>query len=388
MSTQGGPKVVTNGLIFAVDAADVLSFRGENTTNLMPTITSWGSYVTTPTNVTVYDFPGNVSGPKTVKQSVGSSTVGGGGTYGGFYRAGVSSLVSSGETATVSFWVRSLSGNIACRLSNQNGAGDESNISFSFTATSSWTRVSNTATLNLSKDQFYIWNSNTASGIFQITDFQLEKKSYATTYTESSRGTTVATGGGWADMSNNSNHGELLNGTREGAGWLTFDGTDDYVDLGVGAGTLDQLSNIVTVQAMIYTGFPNNRMTIYSTGYTGVGLMFGTSAVAGGLEVYYPSVFVAYTNGSLLSANTWYHVAYTRSGTGAGTHAFYINGVSQALALDGASNFGTISTNKYIGLRTGVMWNGRISCVSVYNRALSAAEVLSNFNALRGRFGI
>jgi hypothetical protein len=196
------------------------------------------------------------------------------------------------------------------------------------------------------------------------------------------------------DLSGYGNNGTLVNGPTfdpsGGGGSITYDGTDDYVDLGVGAGTLDQLSNVLTVQAMIYTGFPNNRMTIYSTGYTGYGIMFGTSAnTPGGLEVYFPSVYIAYTAGSLLTTNAWHHVAYTRNGTGAGTHAFYVNGQSRAVAGGQTdSNFGTISTNKYIGFRSGVMWNGKISSLSVYNRALTAAEIQQNFNALRGRFGI
>jgi hypothetical protein len=32
--------------------------------------------------------------------------------------------------------------------------------------------------------------------------------------------------------------------------------------------------------------------------------------------------------------------------------------------------------------------NGRIGAVKIYNRALSAAEISQNFNALRNRFGI
>ena len=32
--------------------------------------------------------------------------------------------------------------------------------------------------------------------------------------------------------------------------------------------------------------------------------------------------------------------------------------------------------------------NGNIGCVQIYNRALSASEVLSNYNGLRGRFGV
>jgi hypothetical protein len=31
---------------------------------------------------------------------------------------------------------------------------------------------------------------------------------------------------------------------------------------------------------------------------------------------------------------------------------------------------------------------GRLSSLAVYNRALSATEILQNFNALRGRYGV
>lgn len=159
---------------------------------------------------------------------------------------------------------------------------------------------------------------------------------------------------------------------------LNFDGVDDYVDVGVGTGSLDQLGNVFTISAWIKTPTPNSRMTIFSTGYSGAGPVFGTSAnTPGGLEIYYPGIYVAYTVGSLLNANTWYHVVYTRSGTGAGTHTFYINGVSQTLSSDTASNFTDTSVNKYIGYRSGVMFYGQIDEVRVYNRALTAAEVLS-----------
>lgn len=206
------------------------------------------------------------------------------------------------------------------------------------------------------------------------------------------RNSYIGSGTSLRDLSGANNNGTLTNGptfSTDKNGAIVFDGADDYVDLGAGAGTLDQLSNVITIQAMINTSVPNNRLTIYSTGYTGQGIMFGTSGpTPGGLEIYYPSVFVAYTAGNLISANTWHHVAYTRSGTGAGTHAFYVNGVSQSLSLDTASNFAAISTNKYIGYRAGVLYNGSIACMSIYNRALAQQEISQNFNAVRGRFNI
>ena len=33
-------------------------------------------------------------------------------------------------------------------------------------------------------------------------------------------------------------------------------------------------------------------------------------------------------------------------------------------------------------------FNGNISQIQIYNRALSATEILQNFNALRGRYGV
>lgn len=376
MSTSGGPKIVTNGLAFAVDATDVFSFRGENTTNLMPTITSWGVYVTSPTNVTVFDFPGNIGLGKVVKQSIGSSVVGGGGNYGGFYRAGVSSLVTSGDTVTVSFSVRSLSGNIACRLSNQNGAGDESNLSFSFTATSSWTRVSNTATLNLSKDQFYIWNANVASGTWQIADFQLEKKSYATRYTESSRGTTTATGGGWADLAGSGNDGELLNGVREGETFLTFDGVNDYV-----------ATNNVTLSYP--TGYAVEVVMKYNT-LSGTQGLFSYNGGGNYMNFYKDSTTMRWEVGgsqalyssTQLSAGRWYHFTGVYSGT---TAYFYINGnldISGNLTSS-TSTTGPIVIGQYAGYT-----NGNIALVRVYTKPLTAAEVAQNFNTTRGRFGI
>ena len=67
----------------------------------------------------------------------------------------------------------------------------------------------------------------------------------------------------------------------------------------------------------------------------------------------------------------------------------YINGVP----ITSDTQTGTIDTNTG-GMTIGsynsgaYYFNGNIAVVKVYNRALSAAEVKRNFNALRGRFGI
>lgn len=386
MSTLGGPKIVTSGLVYAADAADPFSFRGEPTTNLMPTITSWSDYVTSPTNQTVYDFPNSIGSPKTVKQSIGSSTVGGGGNYGGFFRSGVSSVVVSGETVTVSFWVRSLSGNMTCTLSNQSGAGDASNLSFTFTATSEWRRVTNTATLNLSKDQFYIWNSSIASGRWQIADFQLEKKSYATTYTEGTRGTTTATGGGFTDITGNGINGTLVNNPKESSersGCIVFDGTDDHISL-----PSIVLGNTFTIGSFVRMNSTATEGCIYGSDANGQDNWF---------SIYGDRVYLFATQSSdvnntaiigttLMSTSSWYHAAATINGN---TMKVYLNGVEEA-TLTAAFNFGAWNSTGAIGRRGSVAqryFNGSIANIHMFNRVLSITEIRSLYSSMRGRFG-
>lgn len=96
---------------------------------------------------------------------------------------------------------------------------------------------------------------------------------------------------------------------------------------------------------------------------------------------------------STLSANTWYHVAYSWDGS---TIRIYLNGnlestTSTLQASNGRQNvttLGTGTTPRLIGSRSGsAYFNGKISMFRNYNIALSASEVLQNYNATKFRFG-
>jgi hypothetical protein len=84
--------------------------------------------------------------------------------------------------------------------------------------------------------------------------------------------------------------------------------------------------------------------------------------------------------------NTWVNV--TNTVTSAGVSTLYVNGVS-TFVVNGYTYGGTPSLLG-IGANPGGQesFQGSISNVNIYTRALSAAEVKQNFNALRGRFGI
>jgi hypothetical protein len=81
--------------------------------------------------------------------------------------------------------------------------------------------------------------------------------------------------------------------------------------------------------------------------------------------------------------NTWYYVGLTKNGSASKS---YINGKKFADA--------TVASPKTAGSAAITFWesytlsSATLNNVHVYNRAVSDAEVLQNFNALRGRFGI
>ncbi len=91
-----------------------------------------------------------------------------------------------------------------------------------------------------------------------------------------------------------------------------------------------------------------------------------------------------------INTSSWFQVVGTFI---TGSRKLYVNGTLK----NSDSQTGTIATNNggmsigayggYAGSR-GYYYNGDIAIVRVYNKELSASEVLINYNALKGRFGL
>jgi len=92
----------------------------------------------------------------------------------------------------------------------------------------------------------------------------------------------------------------------------------------------------------------------------------------------------------MLAIGSWQFIGFTSTGT---AHSYYVNGVLSA-TWSGATGTilgsnGTFPSSHDIGRSdAGRVWNGRIAHVTIYNAELTAAEVLNNFNALRGRYAV
>ena len=89
---------------------------------------------------------------------------------------------------------------------------------------------------------------------------------------------------------------------------------------------------------------------------------------------------------NLLGTNRWLQVVTTFNGS---LYSSYVNGVAGPTTN---LTFNITSSTFTIALSTAQAaenyYSGKVSAARIYNRALSAAEVSQNFNALRARFGI
>jgi hypothetical protein len=84
-------------------------------------------------------------------------------------------------------------------------------------------------------------------------------------------------------------------------------------------------------------------------------------------------------------ANTWYHICMTYDGTNA---SFYLNGSflsTQTIGTNGINN-GVSLLGSYSSNSPSETFNGTIGSARIYNRALTATEVLQNYNAQKSKY--
>jgi hypothetical protein len=173
---------------------------------------------------------------------------------------------------------------------------------------------------------------------------------------------------------------------------MTFDGTDDYIDLGSdisvspdnqgwtteywfntnSAGTLQHFNSAENDE------FNANWLAIYNSK----------------LAVWNRSPGYWKYGDTIIQSNTWYQAVFICDAGGTNMR-FYINGEAE-----GGTHVGNEWTASYSSLDVRYIgryeynggysryFNGEIASVRIYDRALTGAEVLQNFNATRSRFGI
>ena len=184
--------------------------------------------------------------------------------------------------------------------------------------------------------------------------------------------------------------GTLTNGVgfsaNNGGTWV-FDGTDDYISTSViDSGSPSNISLEVWVRVN-GTLDSNDRKVIHydKTGTTNAVFQLRKGNTDRNLmyQVHDGSSWTTMTDSNAIYSDTWACFTITQQGTSA---IMYKNGIQSTTATMGSLNW-TNANNALIGYRAGAeYWKGDIASLKIYNTALTAAEVLQNFNAQKNRF--
>jgi hypothetical protein len=201
----------------------------------------------------------------------------------------------------------------------------------------------------------------------------------------------------WNDVSGNGNSGSLVNGLTFSNNSIVFDGVDDNVitTKNLGANPLPTHSISIWFKTSVASGYKIIGIENAQTG-TGAGNYDRNIYVGTNGKLYYgvySGGVVTITSSMSVIDNTWRNV--TAVATGTNSIKMYINGVLNATGTgNGFSAYATsyIRIGSYVlsswpNSNTG-FFNGSISNIQIYDRALTDPEILQNYNAQKSRFNL
>jgi hypothetical protein len=198
----------------------------------------------------------------------------------------------------------------------------------------------------------------------------------------------------WNDLSGNGSTATLTNGpaySSNNAGIISFDGINDTAEI-------SSVSAYSQTQAHTYEAFIN--ITAVKSGYLWI---LNNGGGTGGTSAIYQTnaslgiVFQFFSDGGNAVATMkdggtnkyvpfgWHHVVWRYNGNQ--TITFFVDGVEYD-SVATATTWAATNSNP----RFGAWYNGNfdaqfdLASFKIYNRALTAAEILQNYNALKNRF--
>ena len=203
------------------------------------------------------------------------------------------------------------------------------------------------------------------------------------------------TGTTWTDLAG-ANSGTLTNMdaanfSADNRGLLTFDGSNEYVEL---PGITNFLSDLeeFTVSMWVNLASVNTPQFIYGVcsenGFGDSDGVFEFNITSSAVLSFQASRFGSGDQINLVTAstNTWYHLCGRRSGT---TQADgFLNGVLVGSDTSVGTNNDSVNNKHRIGRpnQDTRYFNGKTSGVLLYNRFLSDGEILQNYLATKGRY--
>ena len=295
---------------------------------------------------------------------------------------GVFLTIASSTTYTYSYWVRAADANAVGKTISWSlhwyAVGYGANLT-SVVLTPNWQRVTATVTTpagSAGNTVCYWWPSAGPMTV-DVSEIQCEAKSTASVFTPTSRGGSVATGGGLYDLSRRDNHGELVNSPVSSfstGSSVLLDGVDDYIqmptiNIGI-SGTVEIIYKLLNTShpwGPFWRSdwreriFPNTITLISQAG------------------TYYN------LQGPDNSTNTIY-IAYTYDGA-------FIKSYRNGNYVDGITMDTHITTGS-VSYRSGYQCGGAVCTyinmhlysLKIYDRALSASEIYKSYTSIKNKY--
>jgi len=205
----------------------------------------------------------------------------------------------------------------------------------------------------------------------------------------------------WNNLSGTTISGSLVAGvgfSSENSGVMVFDGTDDTVLLGNSNNITGD--NLQTLTASVWVKYSKSTSArIFQVAGAGGLILFGLVAnEATGAQVpEWTGLLGLLTRLPGDTATSWlthqdnYHLKNRYINVvgviNGNSRRVYIDGELKASDENGMLSVTGNTGNARIGSTT-VTYQGNVGLLTFYRRALSAQEILQNFNATRGRFGV
>ena len=192
----------------------------------------------------------------------------------------------------------------------------------------------------------------------------------------------------------------LVNGTgfsSSNSGYFSLDGTNDYINVPSGFTNYFKSNDYWTVDLWIKllaqtAGEPVLVSAGPGIGYFDLFLEVGDNQIyfaagRGSDNGYIQNQNVTSTLGYNLTTG-FFNIVFIKSGASSGS--VYVNSINIPMSVSGfgLSSMPSINEDLRIGTfrQSGFELHGLIPQVNIYNRALTATEILQNYNATKGRY--
>lgn len=394
MATAGGPKIVTDGLVFGYDtnygvadnvtgtrfypgkAVDNEFYNSGPDGNILDYVGYGGTGTAQSGALDAFGTTDNIVYRKTGKLRFGPT---GGDDIGTLYY---------GNTYTFSIYMRHVPGETQMSGGEFDIFDRADSRSYSGTLSSNmtyeWKRFSVTALHNNSSNYHFIdVGVYQGTGVFEWCCPQIELGTIASPFTNTERTSTQSL----IDLKETTDI-DVSNVSFGSTGQPEFDGSNDYIYID------EDILNVssFTVEAIVnITSTGNNNKPIFTCGnLSSTGIWFfkhrsglGNRLVMHGYDGVNPRVDITSTNAVPDAENAY--VAVTFNGT---SYQLYINGVADGNSV--SDNAVAASNDNYIGRQSssGTYLLGDVPVLKIYNKALTATEIKQNYNAYKNRFDI